>query len=123
MWDAETMFSNDQALADAESDNIVDTGPKDAGKGHPLYLQVSTTSGASGALTVTLKTSNSADMSGAVTVATFIAPAERVAEGGVVLAAPIPSGCKRYLQLAYAGASGGGVSSGLVLGAHTANLN
>lgn len=122
MWDAETMFSNDQTLANADSDNIVDTGPKDSGKGHPIYLQVSTSAGATGALTVSLLSSDNKDMSSPATVATHSVPASRTAQGGVVLAAPLPSGCKRYLQLKYAGASAGTISAGLVLGTHTANL-
>lgn len=123
MWDAQNMFSDDQTLANAESDNIVDTGPKDSGKGHPLYLQVTTTAGASGDMEVELLTSDDAAMASAVTAATFVAPAARLAKGGVVIAAPLPAGCKRYLQLQYSGGAGGTVSAGLVLGAHTAQLD
>ena len=122
MWDAQTMFSDGQTLADGESDNIVDTGPKDSGKGQALYLQVMTADGATGDLVVALKTSDNADMTDSVTVAEFTAPTDRVAEGGVVISADLPAGCKRYLQVEYSGATGGAVSSGLVLGQHTAQL-
>lgn len=122
MWDAENMFSNDQPLAAGASDNIIDTGAADAGKGKPLYLQVNVSGGTSGALTVTLNASASPDMSGVRKVADYQIQAGKVARGGVVLAAPLPTGCLRYLRLAYAGASGGTVTAGLTLGAETSQM-
>ena len=122
MWDAETMFSNEQVLAAADSDNIVDTGAPDAGKGQPMYLQVNLSPGATGALGVTLKTAGTADMAGATELAKFTVPAATVLKGGVVLAAPLPTSCRRYLRLTYSGATGGKVTAGLTLGAQTNGL-
>lgn len=122
MWDAETLFSDEQALAAADSDNIVDAGAADIGKGHPVYLAVNVGAGASGDLAVTLKTSDADDMTGAVDVAEYTVPTAGVEKGGVVLSAPLPTGCKRYLRLAYAGATGGVVTAGLVLGAETSQM-
>ena len=119
MWDAETMFSYKQALAAGNSTNVVDVGPGDVGKGTPLYLAVVVGPGASGDLTVTVKTSNAAAMTGAVEIAKYTIPAEKVALGGDVLSAALPTGCKQYLQLAYAGATGGTITAGLTQGQQT----
>lgn len=114
MWDYETTFSNRQTLATAASENIVDIGPDDAGRGEAVYLQVALSSGASGTLTVTLETADSEDMTGGVDRAVYLVDAGVVAKGGVVLAAPLPTGCGRFARLAYAGASGGTVTAGIV---------
>lgn len=119
MWDAETMFSYKQALAAGNSTNVVDVGPGDVGKGTPLNLAVVVGPGASGALTVTVNTSDSPGMAGSVEIAKYTIAAAKVALGGDVLSADLPTGCKRYLQLAYAGATGGTISSGLTQGRHT----
>ena len=116
MWDNETTFSNRQILADAASDNQVDTGGDDFGLGEPIYLQVSLTAGSSGTLAVNVETSDSPGMGDAVRVVQYLVAPETVARGGTVLAAPLPTGCKRYLRLSYAGAIGGRVTAGLVAG-------
>lgn len=122
MFDRQNMFSHDQALAVGDSTDVIDAGIDEIGRGQPIYLTVIGSGGATGALTVTVKTSSSADMSGAVKVVEFTVSAERMAKGGTVLSAPLPTGCKRYLRLAYAGATGGTISAALALGAETSQL-
>ena len=122
MWDNETTFSNLQTLADAASTNIVDTGGDDLGLGEPVYLQVSLTTGASGDLSVAVETSDTGDMAASIRLAHFLIEESAVTRGGVVLAAPLPTGCKRYLRLRYTGATGGKVTAGLVQGAQTSGM-
>lgn len=119
MWDFESVFSDKQPLAAGDSVNVVDVGPGDIGPGEPVILQVSLSGGATGELDLTVEASDASDMSQSVKLARYIVPAARAERGGVVLAAPLPSGCKRYLRLSYAGASGGTVTAGLVSGAQT----
>ncbi len=119
MWDFETTFSNRQILAEGDSENQVDTGGDDCGLGGGVLLQVAVSSGCSGTLAVSINTSNNPGMTDAVRVAQYLVAPERVAKGGVVLSAPLPTGCKRYLRLSYAGASGGRVTAGLVQGSQT----
>ena len=126
MWDAENMFSRDQNIAAAtetDSDDIVDAGPPDAGKGEPVYLHVVLGSGfAAAVMTVKVKTADAADMTGAADLIAYTVPAALVQRGGSVLAVALPSGCKRYLRASYAGAAGGMVTAGLVLGPDTAGI-
>ncbi len=122
MWDNETTFSNRQILADSQSDSQVDTGGDDFGLGEPIYLQVALTAGCTGTLAVSVETSDAPGMTDAVRVVQYLVEAGRVAKGGTVLAAPLPTGCKRYLRLSYAGASGGRVTAGLVSAAQTAGM-
>lgn len=122
MWDAENLFSNEQALAAGDSDNIVDVGAADVGKGQTIILQVNVGTGAAGALSIALKTSDADDMTGARTVAEYFITADQVGRGGVVLAAALPTGCDRYLRLTYGGATGGAITAGLVLGAETSQM-
>ena len=116
MWDKETVFSDNEVLVAGDSANIVDLGGDDIGNGTPVYLQVSLSAGASGVLAVNVNTDDDPAMTGAVRMVQYIVSADRVARGGVVLAAPLPSGCKRYVRLSYADASGGRITAGLVLG-------
>ena len=116
MWDKETTFSDNEVLVAGDSANIVDLGGDDIGNGTPVYLQVSLSAGASGSLVVNVNTDDDPAMSGAVRVVQYIVPADKVARGGVVLAAPLPSGCKQYVRLSYADASGGRITAGLTLG-------
>ncbi len=122
MWDNETTFSNRQPLAEGVSQNIVDAGPADIGPGEPVYLQVSLSSGASGALAVTLESAATEAMVNPVQRVRWLVDAERVARGGVVLAAPLPGGCYRFLRLHYSGAGGGTVTAGLVQAAQTSGM-
>lgn len=122
MWDKETTFSNLQTLAEADSENVVDTGGDDLGLGEPVYLQVAVGKGATGSLTVAVKTAAVAAMTGAMTLAQYTVAADAVARGGVVLAAPLPTGCKRYLRLRYSGAAGAKVTAGLTQGAQTSGM-
>ncbi|MCD8351438.1 MAG: hypothetical protein LUC93_12595 [Planctomycetaceae bacterium] len=123
MWDNETTFSNRQTLADGPSETAVDVGPDDIGLGEPVYLQVSLSNGASGALEVTVETGDAPDLSDAVTLVTYHVAESVLKHGGTVLAAPVPTGCRRYLRLQYDGASGGTVTAGLVQGAQTSGMN
>lgn len=123
MWDNELTFSNRQTLAAGNSDNTVDTGAGgDIALGEPVILQVSLSAGASGALTVALESAPDVTMAAPVKRAQWLVDAARVARGGVVLAAPLPSGCGRCLRLAYSGAAGGTVTAGLVQGAQTSGM-
>jgi hypothetical protein len=122
MWDNDTTFSKLQPLAEGVSQNVVDAGPGDIGLGEPVYVQVSLSSGASGALTVTLETSAAQDMASPVQRARWLVDASRVVRGGTVLAAPLPTGCGRYLRLHYSGAVGGSVTAGLVQAANTSEM-
>lgn len=119
MWDSQNNFSDQQALANAASDNIVKVGPADAGKGEPVNLVVNVSPGSTGPMTVAVKTADAADMSGAETLAQFTIPAAKMARGGDVLNAYLPTGCKNYLQLAYSGGAGGTVTAGLNWGGQT----
>ena len=119
MWDAENMFSVAQTLAGADSTNVVDVGIGDAGKSAGVFLNVLVSPGSAGTLTVTVKTSDAADMSGAVEVAKYTVSADKLERGGDVLTADLPTGCKRYLRLTYAGGSGGTVTAGLNWGGQT----
>lgn len=121
MWDNETMFSNRQTLADSASERMVDGGD-DLGLGEPVYLQVALSPGCMGSLAVNLETSASPGMTDAVRVVQYLVAADRVAKGGVVLAAPLPTGCKRYLRLSYEGATNGLITAGLVQGAQTSGM-
>lgn len=122
MWDNETTFSNRQNLGDVDSENVVDVGGDDIGLGEAVYLQVSLGAGCSGPLTVTVATADAADMSGSRQVVEYLVEAGTVARGGTVLAAPLPTGCARYLRLHYSGAGGGRVTAGLVQGAQTSGM-
>ncbi|MCD8352442.1 MAG: hypothetical protein LUC93_17700 [Planctomycetaceae bacterium] len=119
MWDGETLFSNEQALTAADSDGIVKVNG-DIGGGEPVVLQVNTSGGATGGdLVIVMKTSSAASMAGAKEIARYTIEQEKAAAGGVVLAATVPTGCKKYLQLSYSGATGGNITAGLVLAAQT----
>lgn len=122
MWDKDTTFSNRQLLVEGESDHRIDTGGDDYGLGNPVYLQVALTPGCTGTLSVNLDSSDNPGMGDATRVVQYIVPEDRVAKGGIVLAAPLPTGCKRYLRLTYAGAGNGRVTAGLAAGAQTSAL-
>lgn len=122
MWDNETTFSTRQNLSEGKSENIVCAGPDDAGIGEPLYLQIALSRGVTGSLTIGVDSSDSPDMTGAVERVRYLVDSERVEKGGVVLAAPLPSGCGKYLQLSYSGASGGVVTAGLVQAPQTSGM-
>ncbi len=124
MWDLDTTFSDKQTLSATASvsDKIVDAGQKDIGLGEAVYLQVALGKGAATALTVTVESSDNPALTGAVDRVTYLIDAERVQAGGVVLAAPLPSGCDRYLRLAYSGAAGAKITAGLVQAAQSPTL-
>ncbi|MCC8180806.1 MAG: hypothetical protein LIP23_07860 [Planctomycetes bacterium] len=123
MWDKETMFSDKQALTDgAVSTSVVDAGPDDIGLGGPIYLQVALSNASEAELTVTVNTADAETMANPVDVAVYKVPAATAARGGIVLAAPMPTGCRRYLRLAYAGQAAGTVTAGLVESAQTSGM-
>lgn len=123
MWDKDTVFSDKQALSSgANSENVVDAGQNDIGLGAPVYLQVSLSGAPSTELTIDVQTSDAAAMAAPVVVARYKVPAATVARGGVALAAPLPTGCRRYLRLNYTGPVGGKVTAGLVEGAQTGGM-
>lgn len=129
MLDAETLFSNKQNLAAGPSDNIIQTPngldgeikyKGNIGTGRPVYLEVIVHNVTGGPLTVTLNSSDIDTMAGAVAVASYVIPADQIAQGGSVLTAQVPSTCKKFLQLQYSGsATGGQITAGLVLSGQT----
>lgn len=122
MWDNETTFSDRQILTDGKSENIIAAGPDDIGLGEPVYLQVSVGDGASGSLTIGVDSASTSDMADAVERVRFLIDANRVAKGGVILAAPLPTGCGNFLQLTHSGASGGVITAGLVQSPQTSGM-
>ncbi|MCD7896435.1 MAG: hypothetical protein LUG50_07125 [Planctomycetaceae bacterium] len=124
MWDYETIFSDNQKLEteNTTSGNILDVGPKDIAPGEPVVLQISLDRGGDSALTVTVESAGDAAMSDAVDRVVYLVDAERVRAGGVVLAAPLPSGCGRFLRLKYTGGVGATVVAGLVQAAQTSGM-
>ena len=118
MFNYQQMFSNQQALAAADADDLVYVGKGDAGKSM-LDLQVIVGAGASGALKVTISTGSLDDGSDAAEIASFSVPADKVARGGDVLNVRLPTGCKEYLKLSYSGATGGTVTAGIVFSGQT----
>lgn len=119
--DAQTLFSDKQALAAADSTNIVKVPKNDIGKGHPIYLFaiVADADTAPGMLTIVVKTSNDSGMAGAETIATYEVHNDKVVRGGSVLSAAIPTGCKEFLRLSYSDVTVGAITIGLVLAAQT----
>ena len=103
MFDRENMFSDKQALtATAASTDVVYVGEGDAGPGQPLFIEIDATpSTGVTAMTVTVNTSDAEAMTGAVVLGTFTVSTDRLAAGGPILIAAIPSGCKRFLRLNY----------------------
>ncbi|MCC8166716.1 MAG: hypothetical protein LIQ31_11340 [Planctomycetes bacterium] len=124
MWDYETIFSDKQKLAteNTTSENILDVGPKDIAPGEPVVLQISLDRGGNSALTVTVESANDAAMSDAVDRVVYLVDADKGRAGGVVLAAPLPSGGGRFLRLKYSGGVGASVVAGLVQAAQTSGM-
>jgi hypothetical protein len=104
--DAFNIFDNNVAItATAVSTNIYDTlSVGDIGIGTPPYLVVNigTAFAGSSTLTITLQTDDNSSFSSPVAV--YVSRAITVAEmtaGKQLLNLPIPSGCERYLRVAY----------------------
>ena len=124
--DAELQFSDNQAVAAAaDSDNVIDLGGADIGKGESVYLYVHANGYTGGTLKVDLKTSNEVagqNLSSPTNLVSFEAGADAMAKGGQVIAAALPVGCKRYLRLAYTpdgGGADGKITAGLNMGPQT----
>ena len=113
--DAETTFF-DQAAHNATSD-IINLGLGDAGRGEPLYVFVAVKDGtAASGMVVTLNTSENDDMTSPAAIATRTVPAADVTRGGLVFKAVLPTGCKKYVQMAITGLTAGTVTAGINLG-------
>lgn len=123
MWDADNMFSNQQAVAaTGKSGNTVAVPPHDAGKGRPVILEVMIADPVgAGTMTVEVETADNAAMTGAKVIAKHDLDNATLMRGGSVLAAALPTGCLRYLRLAYVigGTFSAKVTAGLVNGAQT----
>ena len=108
--DKQLEFSNAQAItATAPSTNVIDMGPVTnrgmTGPGPKIEFTVGTTFTAAGAatLTIQIRTSDSADMSGATVIdsSQAIAVADLAAGKGVPYYPMIPVNAKRYVDLNY----------------------
>ncbi|WP_445505013.1 Bbp16 family capsid cement protein [Microvirga sp. G4-2] len=114
--DKQLEFSNAQAITvTAPSTNVVDLGPKNgrgmSGSGHlPIEFTVGTTFAAAGAatLTIQIRTSDSADMSGATVIeqSQDIAVADLAAGKDVAYYPTLPVNTKRYVDINYVVATG-----------------
>lgn len=111
--DKQLEFSNAQAItATAPSTNVIDLGPKGprgsstgVGGHLPIEFTVGTTFTAAGAatLTIQIRTSDAADMSGATVVASSqaLALTDLVAGKDVPYYPTLPANMKRYVDLNY----------------------
>ncbi|MBA1159383.1 Bbp16 family capsid cement protein [Microvirga mediterraneensis] len=110
--DKQLEFSNAQAItATASSTNVIDLGPKNGrgttGPGTPIEFTVGQTFVGAGTLTIQIRTSDSADMSGATVVAASPAftAADLVAGKDLPYYPHIPVNTKRYVDLNYVASS------------------
>lgn len=110
MLDYNMRFSDAQALAAGDSENIIDAGVGDLGKsGDRIALEVIIGKGtgtATSDLSVTLATGAAANGSDAAPAMTFFVPRDKVSRGGVVHVSFLGIHLKRYHKLIYAGAAG-----------------
>lgn len=110
MLDYNMRFSDAQALAAGDSQNIIDTGKGDLGKsGDRIALEVIVGKGTAAAtsdLSVTLATGNRANGSDATPAMTFHIDKAKVNRGGVAYVSFLGINLKRYHKLTYAGAAG-----------------
>lgn len=121
--DAQNTFSKEQAVtATAASANTLDLGRGDHGPSERISLVVYAKGYTAGAATVELQTSDIANAAGVlttpVTIASFPVSEDALKAGGMIVAARLPHGLKRYVRLNYkmspAGADGT-LTAGLVL--------
>lgn len=128
MRDYEQDFSRRQAVAaTAVSDNVVKVPRGDIGKGRPVFLQVDAEPYAGGGtIEVGVQTADDAAMSANLAViAKYPIAAERLAKGGPVLAAVVPTGARAYMRLNYEAAgtlTGGSITAGLKLNGDTSTM-
>ena len=99
----------DAATSITSGSNVIVNEAGDAGD--PLFLVAKSTAKETASLTFTLKTSDSEAMSGAVNLGVFASPAN--AEG-VLVAAKIPYGAKKYLSVTGSGTPAGKITVALV---------
>lgn len=108
--DAENKLFDAQDLSAGTSSNVVANGAGgDAYNALWLYAKVDKV--LSGAATVAINTSDTEDMSGAVTLASLALPAAVGSEAKV----KVPAGTKKYIQAVVSGATTGTVSAALVM--------
>lgn len=118
--DALLTFSDNQAIAAGNSQNVIDLGPlsggntaRQIGAGTPLYLALAFPASLVGTLTVNLQTSDTEGGTYTTVTSTTVAPADATA--GKKFAVSIPTtGLKRFLRLSYAGGTAGTIWAGIV---------
>lgn len=128
LFDAENLFSKDQAVTSTEvSTNTLDLGPGDHGPSENISLVVTARDFSAGAGAVELQTADACATDGTltspVTIATYPVSADALLKGGMVVAARLPHGLKRYARLNYAmttNGADGAVTAGLALDAQRA---
>ncbi len=114
--DFQLRFSDSQALANGDSENIVQPTIKaDAGKAGSQLVIEAAISGQTGTatadMTITLSHGTLADGSDMKAAVQWTIPAARVTRGGTIMANHIPAGLLPFQKLTYAGIAGvtGGV--------------
>ncbi len=120
--DKKNMFSDKQSVTvTASSASVVDLAAGDAGLSANLFVGADGFSG-TGSLVVELLTADSADapatLNAPVTIATFPVSNTAIKAGGLIVAAGLPRGMKRYAGLKYTVTgtlTGGLISSGIVM--------
>lgn len=108
--DAENTFFYEQDLSKGTKSTVVNNG--EGGDAYnALWLKAITLKPLSAAATITLKTSDKEDMTGAVTLTTL--PLAK--DEGAGAAVKVPAGCKKYLQIEVAGANTGTIRAFLTM--------
>ena len=109
IYDAENMFMTKKDLSGGLTSDVVWNGGGSAYDALWLYVQVDTALDADA--TVTLNTSNTEDMAGAVELGTL-----KISKAaGSTAAVKLPQGGLKYYQIVVSGAASGVMTAGLVL--------
>lgn len=109
IYDAENFFMNKKDLATGTTSDVIFNGGGSAYNALWLYAQVDKVLSADAI--ITLKTSDTEDMAGAVELATL----KVTKAGGSQASMKLPQGCLKYLQLEVTGATTGTLTAALVL--------
>lgn len=121
MRDVMTLFHNKAAIG-ADS-AVVDARSSQPGVGSKCKLSVTLSPGGTTDLTLTVKSADNEDMTGATTDAVLTIPADIVEKGGVVYSDGIPEHCKQFMQVETAGATGAAdVTAGLDYGLRSGKM-
>lgn len=108
--DAENTFFYEQDLSKGTKSTVVSNG--EGGDAYnPLWLKAVVLKTLSAAATITLKTADKEDMTGAVTLTTL----SLAKDEGAGAAVKVPTGCKKYLQVEVTGATTGTVRAFLTM--------